>query len=112
MNQKQELARIIEDTVPWAPEGEGDYLDMADAILAAGYHKTRVIETVEELDGLTVGSVVLTKDGAATQLDQLLGLPNQNLSERRFWRRTDSTYLDHPIPESLLPVTVLWEPEA
>ena len=72
----------------------------------------RIIETVEELDTLPVGSVVLTKDGAATQMDLLLGLPNRDLPERRFLRRPDSTYLAPRIPDRLLPATVLWEPEA
>ncbi|MFS0715508.1 hypothetical protein ABC337_04820 [Arthrobacter sp. 1P04PC] len=38
-------------------------MDVADHILAAGYRKPRTITTVEELDALAEGSVILSNGG-------------------------------------------------
>lgn len=114
MNQKQELAREINHADfahGWEPDCDiHDFI--ARRLIAAGYRKTRVITTVDEIDALPVGSVILTKDGTANQLDILAGTLNYGLADRRIWRRTDSTYLAPRIPDRLLPATVLWEPEA
>ena len=61
MTEREELARIIEDTYEIdidSPEA-GTELACADAILAAGYRKPRTITTVEQLDALPPGSVLI-----------------------------------------------------
>lgn len=67
MNERDELADVLEAT-------DGlDYAAVADLILKSGYRKPRTITTVEEIDALPVGSVVLDRDGAALQLTAWLG---------------------------------------
>ena len=48
-------------------------LKMADAILAAGYRKPRTVTTVEELDALPVGSVVLDDSGLSLHRNEFTG---------------------------------------
>ena len=68
-----------------------DYV-VADAILAAGYVKPRVITTLEELDALEISSLVRDRQGAIV-VNDLAG-----------WERNDWGYAPK------LPATVLWEP--
>jgi len=73
MNAPDELAEVIYKA-RWV-DGIKDVTVAADAgianaILAAGYSKPRTITTVEELDALPYGSVVLDASSAtATKLD-------------------------------------------
>lgn len=75
----------------------------ADAILAAGYRKPRIITTAEELDALAEGVVLLDKYGAANQLalERITEGPAD-----RFW---DTTGHDRNSSVAL-PATVLYEP--
>lgn len=72
MSERDELGGILMEEA----NANGLYMgiittdNMADAILAAGYRKPRQVTTVEELDALPFGSVVLDADRAtATRLD-------------------------------------------
>lgn len=94
-----ELAGILRRRIG-GPVGE----TVAD-ILAAGYRKPRTITTVEELDALRVGSVVLS-EGYGHHANQML------ISFQRWWdgewhrgARAGSTH-----PDNFLPATVLHEP--
>jgi len=49
------------------------YEAMADAILAAGYVKPRVITTTEELDALPIGSVILDPIGISLHKNAFSG---------------------------------------
>ena len=44
-----------------------NFEDLAEEIIAAGFHRDRTVTTVEELDALPDGSVVLNADGDALQ---------------------------------------------
>ena len=61
MSARDDLARIV--NIGWGSDGEYEALDstdyaIADAVLAAGYSKPRIVTTVDELEALPVGSVV------------------------------------------------------
>lgn len=76
MTARDELAREIFITdnhhakrivmeAEWAERGRSQKYAyaIADGLIAAGYHRHRTITTVEELDALAFGSVVLDADG-------------------------------------------------
>ena len=82
---------------------------LADAILAAGYVKPRVITTLEDLDALPIGAVCLDSE------EQMI----------RIVRKEPYSMSYSPVPENFwdmgggmlhrddmvdLPLTVLWEP--
>jgi hypothetical protein len=82
----------------------------ADAVLAAGYRKPRIITTAEELDALPVGSVVRM---SGTSEDARVAVKDGTWKSESEWFVADgdewcldSTELDD------LPATVLHEPEA
>lgn len=60
MSARDELAELLVN-VPWRARPADQ---VADAILAAGYTKSRTITTVEELDALPVGSWVFWAEEA------------------------------------------------
>ena len=99
--QRDELAQIIkrEQARAVSRQRPSDAYDApADAIFAAGYRKPRTTETMEEVDALREGSVVLDGDVCVRRADgywKVLGL--------------DGVYTSRDIN---LPATVLWEPEA
>lgn len=83
----------------WDQETPGyreSYARMADAVLEAGYRKPRTVTTVEELDALGKGSVVLDADGDSFQFDG------------DYWRLAGygDNFRGHEIP---FPATVLHE---
>lgn len=100
MSQRDELADLIEatgnDTSYWAEQ-------VADAILAAGYSRPRVVETIEERDALPVGTVLRYPDGeigmvmVTTAKERRVGYPGT--------LPTDS------LDRIDLPATVLYMPE-
>lgn len=101
MSDRDELATIIEDAltlsrgiIAWTGAAQDD---IAAAILADGYRRPRTIATVEELDALPNGSVILDADRAtATRLDA------------DYWEVAG--YASHfRIDAITLPVTVLYE---
>ena len=71
---------------------------VADAIIAAGYRKSRTITTAEELDALPVGSIVLDGDP-----DALLKIHGGN------WRSLLDPEQPYGSGYLALPVTVLYE---
>lgn len=75
----------------------------ADAILAAGYRKPRTITTVEELDALPAGSVILDSDGLSLHKNEFTGWCASNGA-----KEIDVEMLEG----EALPATVLHEPEA
>jgi hypothetical protein len=101
MSARDELAAVIVEAYGESPDEcpcEQD-LDVADAILAAGYRKPRTITTVAELDVLGLESVVKAVDGNVWEC--LVG----------GWFETASRAC-HVASDLLLPVTVLYEPSA
>lgn len=110
-SDRDELANLVNEAY-WArwggavlmPPSSGDR-QSADMILAAGYRKARTIATVEELDALPVGSVILDSDGDAWQ------------RSTSGWTCTDRAFntVDQPsenLVNILGPATVIWEPLA
>ena len=71
----------------------------AEAIIAAGYRKQRIITAEDELAGLRQGAVILSEQGGIFQ--QFNG----------YWLEPANSY-GHHLDEIALPVTVLYEPEA
>lgn len=63
-NERDELAEVIRGIDGPATLGG---LEVADAILTAGYRKPRQVATADEMEALPVGSVVLDRDGMALQ---------------------------------------------
>lgn len=64
--ERDELTQIIDDRwhgYGYNPQGA------ADAILAAGYRKPRTVTTVEELDALPEGTIILDTDPDALVTD-------------------------------------------
>lgn len=57
MNQRGELTDLIHSAIHVVG---GDCDHAAGAVLAAGYSRPRVVETVEELDALPAGTVIRT----------------------------------------------------
>ena len=86
--------------------------DIADAVLAAGCPlPARIIETVEELNALPVGTVVVEGDHATPDEVVFGGLMTMPGVFHRFhegWHVV-AGHGARPVP---LPVTVLWEPGA
>ncbi|MBM4592356.1 hypothetical protein [Prescottella equi] len=68
MSTRDELANLIakadaQEVGAMDPQTVGTmYGHLADAVLAAGYSRPRVVETIEGLDALPTGSVVLDGD--------------------------------------------------
>jgi hypothetical protein len=82
---------------------------VADAILTAGYRKPRTIATVEELNALPVGSVVL-RNGRAFQ--RFAPTPAA-FDEYQMWRCPDGGFVRSTKDgSSILPATVVHEAEA
>lgn len=100
-DQRDELAAIYVDTLN---RGHGmigrpeQGLRAADAILAAGYRKPRIITTMAELEALPAGAVV--KDANELPSERF------NNSIRSGW-----TY-GYEVVTPQLPATLLWEPTA
>lgn len=65
--QRDELSGIVASNFRIHPNKVAyvDHHAAADAILAAGYRKLRTITTVDELDALQHGSIVINKLGEA-----------------------------------------------
>ena len=105
---RDQLAEIIEDIS--SDEWRGDWISVADAILAAGFRPpARVVTTVEELDALAVGTVVMEGDHG-TPDDTGWGFKTMPGVFHRFpegWHVVSG--VGERVPD--LPATVLWEPE-
>lgn len=116
MNARDELADLIAsvtidttsgDILRVHPDGETPVFEgdqrTADALLAAGYRKPQHVTTIEELDALPIGSVILDPAGLSLHKNEFTG-----------WRASNGA---KNIPAGLLelealPATVLYEPEA
>jgi len=107
MSERDELAEELAAAYGESPSSADD--DAADAILAAGYVKPRTITTVEELDALPIGSVVLSDayrymmHGGA---DCGWRVSFQRWNDR-LWHRGGRASDTHP--DNFLPATVLYE---
>lgn len=93
MNQRDELADLIESM-----DGHF-YTDIADEIRAAGYSRPQVVESVEGLEALPVGSVVLTEQGGVYEL-----------AWQETWMETGD-HNPHGHEDLSLPATVLYAPQ-
>jgi len=107
---RDELQDLIDDTAVGSRfdgVGVSNPDVIADSILAAGYRKPRTITTVEELDALPVGSVVL-HDGRAFQHYPAYPAP---FDEYQKWKCGDGGFVRSTNDGSMiLPATVLYEP--
>lgn len=106
--ERDELAKMIAEA-----DGSGHFLrngrqfaygPVADAVLAAGYRRPRTITTTEELDALSVGSVVLDR------LDICYRLYNDPAHKEPVWCVVGE--LAPSRPHGWLPATVLHEGNA
>ena len=95
--QRDELALLVSNSGTTSKRS----LSRADAILAAGYRKPRTITTMEELDALAEGSVILTNGGEDSA---------QKDGEGE-WYLWGGDY-GQDSGDIFLPATVLHEPEA
>lgn len=93
MSARDDLAEIIRQGIHNQEWGLDSH-DIADEILAAGFHRDRIIETEEELDALAEGSIVRDSCGITLTKD---------------YESWYTTRVDDP-DEVELPATVLWEP--
>jgi hypothetical protein len=106
MSARDELAAVIVEAYGESPDEcpcEQD-LDVADAILAAGYSKPRTITTAYQLESLPFGSAVQTSDESDTVVLRGEGANFRNqsgadLSATDLWR-----YGTHPF-------TLIYSPE-
>jgi hypothetical protein len=115
---RDELAELIASAEypnmnpPWAERKDRSPVKWysrkyADVLIAAGYRKPCQITTVEELDALAVGSVVL-HSGRAFQHYPAYPAP---FNEYRKWKCTDGGFVRSTKDGSaILPATVLYEP--
>jgi hypothetical protein len=63
LSARDDLAKVIAGTrFKVGTRRSQTTIEQADAILAAGYRKPRTITTVEELDALPAGSMILDSD--------------------------------------------------
>ena len=99
-----ELAHVVQGVTGVMKIAAG--LRYADAILAAGYRKPRVVSTAAELDALAVGSVVLDADGDAWQERGYADLNWCCTTYGRNFGMSAANLLD-----KFGPVTLLHEPE-
>jgi hypothetical protein len=81
------------------PKYVGYVYEIADAILAAGYRKPRTITTVEELDALPVGSVILDPAGLSLHKNEFTGWCASNGAKN----------ISGEMLDEALPATVLYE---
>lgn len=97
MSARDELAGIIGGKLIT----RSSMAETAEAVLAAGYRKPRILTLREELDALPSGSVILGSDGEPNVLhDNGWVLPGG-----------DGGYTSWAVAQNL-PVSVLHEPEA
>lgn len=87
--QRDELARKLDEWLDdEAPLNLHRYLPVADAILAAGYSKPRVIETIEELDTLCFQAVVIDSYGTPYVCER-----HATNGTRNEWQQAGTSYL-------------------
>lgn len=101
---RTELAKLLGDHFPQSAARD-DYLwSMADIIMERGFRKPRSITTVEELDALPEGSVVLDRNGLSLHKMGPLGI----------WNASNHTWdvQRAELEADAFPAIVLWEPEA
>lgn len=67
-----------------------------------------LIETEADENALPLDAVIILADGVAAQLDAYSGfVTDESQRGKRFWRTTGSTYIDSPLPDRLLPATLV-----
>lgn len=99
--ERDELADELADSIfRYTGVTTSSSKSMADELLAAGYRKPRQVTTVEELDALPIGAMVLDAHGDVAR------------RYRGGWRtmvsETDSDpWLTVPLEDATLPATVL-----
>ncbi len=111
MTPRDELAELVEQADINASMDCGGihYEVMADAILAAGYRKPRTINTVEELDALPVGSVVLCR-GRSWQRYEPRKVDRLGFYSAYTWMCPDGGFVREPKDAfPILPAIVLHE---
>jgi hypothetical protein len=106
MSARDELAETIGGCMgQWEVPGNLDEWEMiADAILAAGYSKPRTITTVEDLDALPVGTVVLSDAYRRHVGDWQVAFQRWDDGD---WHRGGRAA--HTLPDYIIPATVLYE---
>lgn len=114
MSARDELTEIIQDCGEYIPGSHADdYVSpdkAADAILTAGYRKPRQVATVEELDVLPVGSVVLCR-GRSWQRYEPRKTDSLGFYSAYTWQCPDGGFVREPKDGfTILPATVIHEP--
>jgi len=100
--ERDKLATVIETAYDLNP-GMASFELLAHAILAAGYRKPRTITTMEELDALPDGVLILTEQGGYWE-------SIKRMDGKNWWKEPGATFVS-PSSDLTLPVTVLHEPE-
>lgn len=111
VNARDDLADLIETELTYPPMGDpGDTERVADAVIAAGWRPpARVIETVEELDALPDGSIIL---GGLRLGTNQRAIQRSRIGWWEIW--TDGWFSSSELVDEMKlgPFTVVWEPEA
>lgn len=115
MSAREELAELLQDNItdalpihPWRGEIREQVELAVQHVLAAGYTKQRTVATVEELDALPVGSVVL-HGGRTFQHYPAYPAP---FDEYQKWKCPDGGFVRSTKDgTAILPATVLYSPE-
>lgn len=100
--ERDELSALIHSTSDTFPDSDAGVIavwsdELADAALAAGYRRPRVIETAADRDSLPAGTVVRSASGTIACLHHA-GVGTLFGDERTFYWNALA-----------LPITVLWE---
>jgi hypothetical protein len=102
MNSRDELAGVIDNVNDVIGLFTDERNKIADAVLAAGYVKPRVITTVDELDALPDGSVIQANNGKGAAA----------IREDRQWYMPNPFYKwEYDSAKVTLPAIVLFEPD-
>ena len=101
--QRDELAEVIRGIDGPATLGG---LEVADAILAAGYRKPRTLTTVEELDALPATTIIRASNGEVFQRDT----DGPYYDGPHDWQSFEGTFWNGET--FVFPATVLYAPEA
>jgi len=104
MSERDELTEIIGWTFQHA--GSDTFKDCADAVLAAGYHKPRTITTIEELEALPEGSVLIQEGVRPRGAGACVVIYSAGLVSDRFGIHFSAEALDE-----LGPLTLLYIPK-
>jgi hypothetical protein len=99
-DENEELALVIFNHNGWGSDLDDNCRGAAEAVLNAGYRKSRTITTAEELDALPEGSAVLDadRDVSTKHADKWHGYEMNPLDSRKFSKCGPFAVLHEPQP--------------